>query len=58
MARRSILIAYTGGTIGMQQTARETMDRVYDAMGLYGPRLLKTYARPARSIDVPALAYC
>ena len=41
-----------------RRIAQETMDMVYEAMGLYGPRLLKTYAMPSRGLEVPALAYC
>jgi tryptophanyl-tRNA synthetase len=38
--------------------SRETMDMVYEAMGLYGPQLLKAYSLPLSHTDVPALAYC
>jgi tryptophanyl-tRNA synthetase len=38
--------------------AQETMAMVYGAMGLYGPRLLKSYSLPLTHEDVPALAYC
>lgn len=38
--------------------ARETMDMVHEAMGLYGPRLLRTYSLPLNRVPVPALAYC
>jgi tryptophanyl-tRNA synthetase len=41
-----------------RRIAQETMDMVYDAMGLYGPHLLKTYSMPSRGTTVPALAYC
>jgi len=39
-------------------TAQETMEMVYDAMGLYGPQLLKTYSLPLHHAQVPALSYC
>ncbi|HSJ53788.1 MAG TPA: tryptophan--tRNA ligase, partial [Anaerolineae bacterium] len=38
--------------------AGETMDMVYEAMGLYGPQLLKSYALPLSSAPVPPLTYC
>jgi len=38
--------------------AQETMDMVYEEMGLYGPKLLKTYSLPLSNADVPALTYC
>jgi tryptophanyl-tRNA synthetase len=38
--------------------AQETMDMVYDAMGLYGPQLLKTYSMPLTGTEVPALPFC
>ena len=38
--------------------AQETMDLVYEAMGLYGPQLLKTYSLPLISTRVPALPFC
>ncbi len=41
-----------------RRIAQETMGMVYDAMGLYGPYLLKTYSMPVRGLDVPPLAYC
>jgi tryptophanyl-tRNA synthetase len=50
-----ILIA---GTRRVRGLAQETMDRVYEAMGLYGPRMLKAYSLPLSSSDVPTLAYC
>jgi tryptophanyl-tRNA synthetase len=37
--------------------AGETMGQVRDAMGLYGPQLLKAYAEPVLGFDVPALGY-
>jgi tryptophanyl-tRNA synthetase len=39
-------------------TARETMEMVYDAMGLYGPQLLRAYALPMVGSGVPALPFC
>ncbi len=39
-------------------TAQETMEMVYDAMGLYGPKLLKTYSLPLVGTGVPALPFC
>jgi tryptophanyl-tRNA synthetase len=41
-----------------RSTARETMEMVYDAMGLYGPKLLRAYSLPLTSAEAPALAYC
>ncbi len=38
--------------------AQETMGMVYEAMGLYGPQLLKTYAVPLIGARVPALPFC
>jgi tryptophanyl-tRNA synthetase len=38
--------------------AQETMEMVYDAMGLYGPKLLRTYSLPLGHAEVPTLAYC
>jgi tryptophanyl-tRNA synthetase len=40
-----------------RRLAQETMGMVYEAMGLFGPRLLKAYSLPL-SNQVPALAYC
>jgi hypothetical protein len=34
------------------------MDMTYEAMGLYGPQLLKTYSLPLVSTQVPALPFC
>jgi len=39
-------------------TAQETMGMVYDAMGLYGPKLLRTYSLPLIGTSVPALPFC
>jgi tryptophanyl-tRNA synthetase len=50
-----ILIA---GTRRVRGLAEETMDKVYEAMGLYGPRMLKAYSLPLSGSDVPTLAYC
>lgn len=38
--------------------AQETMDMVYEAMGLYGPQLLKTYSLPLVGTHMPALPFC
>jgi tryptophanyl-tRNA synthetase len=45
------------GTRRARAVAQETMGQVYDAMGLYGPQLLKTYSLPLGH-HAPALAYC
>lgn len=37
--------------------ARETMEAVYEAMGLFGPRLLKMYSHPLSS-RIQSLTYC
>jgi tryptophanyl-tRNA synthetase len=37
--------------------AQETMESVYDAMGLYGPQLLKSYSLPVVGTGVPALPF-
>jgi tryptophanyl-tRNA synthetase len=50
-----ILIA---GTRRARSVAQETMDMVYEAMGLYGPKLLKAYSLPLVDADVPSMAYC
>jgi tryptophanyl-tRNA synthetase len=46
------------GVRRVRGVAQETMGMVYEAMGLYGPRLLKSYGLPLTHKDVPALAYC
>jgi tryptophanyl-tRNA synthetase len=48
------------GTRRARRIARETMDEVYEAMGLYGPQLLKGYAQPLPpgGGDMPSLPYC
>jgi tryptophanyl-tRNA synthetase len=38
--------------------AQETMERVYDAMGLYGPQLLKAYSLPVVGGGTPVLLAC
>ncbi|MGD9047932.1 MAG: tryptophan--tRNA ligase [Anaerolineae bacterium] len=38
--------------------AQETMDMVYEAMGLYGPQLLRAYPLPLVTTGVPALPFC
>jgi tryptophanyl-tRNA synthetase len=50
-----ILIA---GTRRARGVAQETMDMVYEAMGLYGPKLLKAYSLPLVDADVPSMVYC
>jgi len=46
------------GTRRVRGIASETMDMVHEAMGLYGPQLLKSYALPLSSAPVPPLTYC
>ena len=46
------------GIRSVRGTAQETMDMVYEAMGLYGPQLLKTYSLPLVGTGVPALPFC
>ncbi len=46
------------GTRRARGIARETMGMVYEAMGLYGPKLLKSYSLPLVDADVPSMAYC
>jgi tryptophanyl-tRNA synthetase len=50
-----ILIA---GTRRARAVAQETMNMAYEAMGLYGPKLLKAYSLPLVDADVPSRAYC
>jgi tryptophanyl-tRNA synthetase len=38
--------------------AQGTMEMVYEAMGLYGPQLLKAYSLPLVGTRVPALPFC
>jgi tryptophanyl-tRNA synthetase len=38
--------------------AQETMERVHEATGLYGPRLLKAYSLPLMGGEMPALLSC
>jgi tryptophanyl-tRNA synthetase len=38
--------------------AQQTMDMVYESMGLYGPQLLKTYSLPLVGTRMPALPFC
>ena len=40
-----------------RKIAQETMGMVYEAMGLYGPRLLKAHSMPLRGLEVPSIAY-
>jgi tryptophanyl-tRNA synthetase len=42
----------------MRGIGQETMDQVYEAMGLYGPQLLKAYSLPLVSTQVPTLPFC
>ena len=46
------------GTRRARGIARETMCLVHEAMGLYGPQLLKAYGLPSLGTEVPALAFC
>jgi tryptophanyl-tRNA synthetase len=46
------------GTRRVRGIAQETMDSVYEAMGLFGPRLLRAYSLPLANTEVPALPYC
>ncbi len=41
-----------------RRIAQETMGMVYEAMGLYGPQLLRTYSLPIVGTRVPALPFC
>jgi tryptophanyl-tRNA synthetase len=50
-----VLIA---GTRRVRGTARETMEMVYEAMGLYGPKLLKAYPLPLSEQGMQARVYC
>ena len=42
----------------VREIAQETMEMVYEAMGLYGPQLLKTYSLPLVGTGIPALPFC
>ncbi len=46
------------GVRRMRGIAQETMEMVYEAMGLYGPQLLKAYSLPLVGTRIPALPYC
>jgi len=46
------------GTRRVRGIAAETMGLVYDAMGLYGPQLLRSYALPLAHSGAPSLTYC
>ena len=46
------------GIRSVRGVAQETMELVYEAMGLYGPQLLKTYSLPLVGTGVPALPFC
>jgi tryptophanyl-tRNA synthetase len=45
------------GTRRARAGAQATMDMVYDAMGLYGPRLFKSLSGPQRGNGAPVLAH-
>jgi tryptophanyl-tRNA synthetase len=42
----------------MRGIGQETMEMTYEAMGLFGPQLLKAYSLPLVSTQVPALPFC
>ncbi|MFC2038094.1 tryptophan--tRNA ligase [Chloroflexota bacterium] len=46
------------GTRRVRGIAQETMGMVHEAMGLYGPQLLKAYALPSFGTEMPSLAFC
>jgi tryptophanyl-tRNA synthetase len=46
------------GTRRARAIAHQTMEMVHDAMGLYGPQMLRTYALPLTATEVRAQAYC
>jgi tryptophanyl-tRNA synthetase len=46
------------GTRRVRGIAQETMCMVYEAMGLYGPRLLKAYCLPVVGREMPAVLAC
>jgi tryptophanyl-tRNA synthetase len=46
------------GTRRVRGIAQETMCQAYEAMGLYGPQLLKAYGLPSLGTEMPALAFC
>ncbi len=46
------------GTRRTRSVARETMDMVYDAMGLYGPKLLRAYSLPLATQNGLAVLSC
>lgn len=46
------------GTRRVRIIARETMERVHTAMGLYGPQLLKGYALPLAGERMPTVLGC
>jgi tryptophanyl-tRNA synthetase len=46
------------GTRQARILAQQTMEMVYDAMGLYGPQLLKAYSLPLAGAGVRSQAYC
>jgi tryptophanyl-tRNA synthetase len=46
------------GTRRVRGIAQETMSKVYDAMGLYGPQLLKTYSLPVFGRESATVLAC
>ena len=42
----------------MRGIAQETMDMVYEAMGLYGPQLLRAYSLPLVSNGLSKVLAC
>ncbi|MBN1137380.1 MAG: tryptophan--tRNA ligase [Anaerolineae bacterium] len=46
------------GTRRARAIAQETMEMVHDAMGLYGPKMLKAHALPPVATEARAGAYC
>ena len=46
------------GTRRMQEVARDTMEQVYDSMGLYGPQMLRAHNLPLANAELPSLTYC
>ncbi len=46
------------GTRRVRIIARDTMERVYTAMGLYGPQLLRSYALPLAGERMPTVLGC
>jgi tryptophanyl-tRNA synthetase len=46
------------GTRRLRGIAQETMCMVYEAMGLYGPKLLKAYSLPVVGREIPTVLAC